>query len=55
MGSLNVVYARLGDERIAITTDPTFFGEFGDSVSLRFAEEKTHLFDLESEQVLLRF
>jgi multiple sugar transport system ATP-binding protein len=54
MGSLNVVYTRLGEERVAITTEPTFWGGFGDAVSLGFAPEKTHLFDLESEQVLLR-
>jgi multiple sugar transport system ATP-binding protein len=52
MGSLNVVYARLGKERVAVTTEPTFFGAFGDAVSLRFAEEKTHLFDVETEGVV---
>ncbi len=52
MGSLNVVYARLGDERLAITTAPTFWGQLGDPVTLTFAADKTHLFDPASEHVL---
>ena len=53
MGSLNIVYARLGDERVAITTDPTFWGQLDDQVTLTFDPEKTHLFDPDTEQVLL--
>ncbi len=52
MGSLNVVYARLGEQRIAITTEPTFWGQHGDKVNLTFSPEKTHLFDPASEHVL---
>src|SRR5690606_6749294 len=52
MGSLNVVYARLGDERLAVTTAPTFWGQHGDPVTLSFAAGKTHFFDPTSESVL---
>ena len=52
MGAANVVYARLGDERIAVTTPPTFSAEFDAPVSLRLDMEKMHLFDPETEQVL---
>lgn len=52
MGSGNVVYARLGSQRIAITTDPTYTANFDDPVSLTFDPVKTHLFDPGTEQVL---
>jgi multiple sugar transport system ATP-binding protein len=52
MGAANVVYARLGDERIAVTTPPTFSAAFDAPVSLRLDMEKMHLFDPETEQVL---
>ncbi|MGD9710926.1 MAG: ABC transporter ATP-binding protein, partial [Thermomicrobiales bacterium] len=49
MGSMNVVYVRLGGERIAITTEPTFWGQFGDAVVLTFDQGKIRLFDPETE------
>jgi multiple sugar transport system ATP-binding protein len=52
MGSLNVVYARLGDERIAITTEPGFWGQLDDPVTLRFVPGKVRLFDPGTEQTL---
>jgi multiple sugar transport system ATP-binding protein len=52
MGSMNVVYASLGSERVAITTDPTFTGAFEDPITLEFTPEKTHLFDPQTEAVL---
>jgi multiple sugar transport system ATP-binding protein len=52
MGSANVVYARLGSQRIAITTPPTFSAEFDAPISLHLDMEKLHLFDPETEQVL---
>lgn len=53
MGSLNVVYARLGEARLAITTEPGFWGQLDDPVTLTFAPEKTHLFAPETERALL--
>ncbi len=52
MGSANVVYVRLGTQRIAVTTPPTFQGAFDDPVTLALDPSKTHLFDPETEQVL---
>ena len=52
MGSANVVYTRLGSQRIAITTDPTFTASFDDPVSLTFDPTKTHLFDPQTENHL---
>lgn len=49
MGSANVVYARLGNERVAITTGPTFTAAFDDPVTLTFDPSKTLLFDPETE------
>ena len=49
MGSANVVYARLGDERIAITTPPTFTAAFDDPITLTFDPAKTILFDPRTE------
>jgi multiple sugar transport system ATP-binding protein len=49
MGSANVVYVRLGGERIAITTPPTFTGAFDDPVTLTLDPAKTLLFDPETE------
>jgi multiple sugar transport system ATP-binding protein len=52
MGSANVVYVRLGSQRIAVTTGPTFQAAFDDPVSLAFDPAKTHLFDPQTEHVL---
>ena len=52
MGAANVVYARLGSQRIAVTTPPTFTAEFDAPIGLHFDMEKFHLFDPETEQVL---
>ena len=52
MGSANVVYVRLGNQRIAVTTPPTFQAEFDAPISLHLDMEKLHLFDPETEQVL---
>jgi multiple sugar transport system ATP-binding protein len=49
MGSANVVYARLGADRVAITTGPTFSAAFDDPVTLTLDPTKTLLFDPESE------
>jgi multiple sugar transport system ATP-binding protein len=49
MGSANVVYARLGAERIAVTTPPTFTAGFDDPVTLSLDPVKTLLFDPETE------
>ncbi len=52
MGSLNVVYARLGDVRIAITTEPNFWGQLGDLIDLTFASDKMRLFDPMTESIV---
>ncbi len=49
MGSGNIVYVRLGNERIAITTPPTFAATFDDPVTLTLDPARTLLFDPESE------
>lgn len=49
MGSANVVYARLGNERIAISTGPTFTAAYDDPVTLTFDPAKTLLFDPQTE------
>ncbi|MCA9860234.1 MAG: sn-glycerol-3-phosphate ABC transporter ATP-binding protein UgpC, partial [Thermomicrobiales bacterium] len=49
MGSVNVVYARLGAERVAVTTPPTFTATFDDPVTLTFDPGKTLLFDPQTE------
>ena len=54
MGSANVVYARLGNQRIAVTTPPTFQAAFDDPVSLSFDPAMTHLFDPQTEHLLAR-
>jgi multiple sugar transport system ATP-binding protein len=52
MGAANVVYVRLGSQRIAVSTPPTFSAEFDAPISLHLDMEKSHLFDPETEQVL---
>jgi hypothetical protein len=49
MGSANVVYARLGDQRIAITTLPTYTAAFDDPITLTLDPAKTLLFDPQTE------
>jgi len=49
MGSANVVYARLGNERVAITTGPTFTAAFDAPVTLALDPAKTLLFDPRTE------
>lgn len=52
MGSANVVYVHLGDQRIAITTPSTFSAAFDGPVALTLDLSKTHLFDPEMERWL---
>jgi ABC-type sugar transport system ATPase subunit len=52
LGAANVVYVRLGSQRIAVSTPPTFSAEFDAPISLHLDMEKSHLFDPETEQVL---
>lgn len=49
MGSANIVYARLGDERIAITTGPTYTASFDDPISMTLDPMKTLYFDPKTE------
>jgi ABC-type sugar transport system ATPase subunit len=49
MGSGNVVYIRLGKERIAVTTGPNFTAAFDDPVTLTLDPAKTLLFDPQTE------
>lgn len=49
MGSANVVYARLGEQRLAVTTAPTFTGAFADPITLNLDPAKTLLFDPNTE------
>ena len=49
MGASNVVYVRLGDERIAITTGPTYTAAFDDPITLTLDPAKTLFFDPETE------
>jgi multiple sugar transport system ATP-binding protein len=52
MGSLNIVYATTGNDRLVATTEPRFFVEAGDRVWLRLDETKLHLFDRATERNL---
>jgi ABC-type sugar transport system ATPase subunit len=54
MGAANVVYVRLGNQRIAVTTPPTFQAAFDDPVSLSFDPAMTHLFDPQTELRIAR-
>ncbi len=49
MGSANIVYARLGDERIAITTGPTYTVAFDAPITLTLDPAKTLIFDPATE------
>ncbi len=48
MGSLNVVYASAGDDRVLATTPPDFFPAAGSRVWLHAPADKMHLFDAET-------
>jgi multiple sugar transport system ATP-binding protein len=52
MGSLNVVFASVGPNRLAAVTPPDFFRKTGDPVWLTLDAEKSHLFDASSESRL---
>jgi multiple sugar transport system ATP-binding protein len=53
MGSMNIVYATTGTDRLVATTEPGFMVEAGAPVWLRFDETKLHLFDRATERNLL--
>ncbi len=48
MGSLNVVYASAGENRVLATTPPDFFPSPGSRVRLQPQPDKMHLFDAET-------
>jgi multiple sugar transport system ATP-binding protein len=53
MGSLNIVYATTGTDRLIATTEPGYIVEPGQPVWLHFDETKLHLFDRATERNLL--
>lgn len=53
MGSMNIVYATTGTDRLVATTEPGFMVEAGAPVWLRFDETKLHLFDRATERNLI--
>jgi multiple sugar transport system ATP-binding protein len=49
MGSLNIIYANTGHDRIVATVEPSFFVSPGETVWLHLDDTKVHLFDRETE------
>lgn len=52
LGAQNLVYLRVGDERIVVTTEPDFMVRSGEAVGLYLDNGRVHLFDAVSEHNL---
>lgn len=49
MGSLNIIYANTGNDRLVVTVEPGFFVTPGETISLQLDASKVHLFDRGTE------